>query len=279
MKVRKFKLINNDGAEYDLTTRSAFLHEPAGLGFSRDTTFQRLGNTHVILDDAFAQGEITGQVFFPEPGAYDRYFEFIRFCRNEPIYLLYKPAEREFRRQVILSDVGKEELGPGGLDITVMFKCLTLFYEQIMLYGDAADAEGGKTYNYRYDYKYSASSANTLVINSDSYGESPCCIYIYGEAVNPVWMHYVNNVLYATGSLQATIEEGQKLRIDTTEIPYSLTRVDMANRFIADVYGEADFSTQRFIQLQHGVNTISVSHDTATPLTVAMEARILYASV
>lgn len=279
MNIRNFRLINNDGKGYNLTTREHFLHDPSGLGYDKETEYQRLGNQYIVLDDAFAQGQVQGEVFFPQPNAYDKYFEFVRFCQNEPIYLLYKPAEKEYRRQVKLSNVGKEEIANGGLNVTAVFSCLTLFYEQFSIFGDASEATGGKTYNYKYDYRYSSMSANTLVLDSDSYAESPCAIYIYGEAVNPVWRHYVNNVLHATGSIRATIEAGQKLKIDTTEIPYSLTRVDMANRFIADVYGEGDFSTERFITLKHGKNTISVSHDTASPLTVAMDARILYASV
>ena len=279
MNIRNFRLFNNDGAEYNLTVRDHFLHTPAGLGYTKETEFQRLGDQYIILDDAFAQAQITGEVFFPNPKAYDKYFDFVRFCQNTPLYLLYKPSEREFRRVVRLGAVGKEELQAGGLNVTVSFDCLTLFYEQFNVFGDASEAENGKTYNYKYNYRYSSASANTIVLDSDSYAESPCAIYIYGEVVNPVWRHYVNNVLFATGAINATIEAGQKLKIDTTEIPYSLTRVDMANRFVADVYAEGDFSTERFITLRHGRNTISVSHDTASPLTVALEARIVYASV
>lgn len=279
MKIRNFRLINGDGVGYDLTTRSHFLHTPSGLGFQKDMTYQRLGNLYVVLDDAYAQGQIMGNVFFPNPNAYEKYYEFIRFCQNTPIRLLYKPSTKEYRRDVVLSSVAKEELSAGGLDVAVVFDCLSLFYEHFSLFGDKEDAETGKTYDYRYGYKYADSSTNSLLIDSDSYADSPCTIYIFGEAVNPVWRHYVDNVLVATGKLNATIENGQKLRIDTTQIPYSITRVDMSNRLIGDVYAYGDFSTERFIMLKHGKNTISVSHDAVAALSVSMEAQIVYASV
>lgn len=279
MNIRRFRLINKNGEGYDLTTRSHFLHTPYGLGFQRETEYQRLGNQYIILNDAFAQAQIQGEVFFPNPGAYTKYYEFVRFCQNAPLYLLYKPAGREFIRVVRLSYVEKTELEAGGLNIQVTFDALTLFYEQVSAFNDKAIAQTGKTFNYKYNYVYSGGALNTVTIQSDSYAESPCTVYIYGACENPVWSHYVNGVLEATGSLVGEIPDGQKLAIDTTEIPYSIKRVDMANQFVADVYGFADFSTERFITLKHGDNTISVQHSGADALTIAIEAQILYASV
>lgn len=279
MNVRKFRLINNNGEEYNLTTKSAFLHTPSGLGYRKDTTYQRLGNLHVVLNDAFEQGQIQAEIFFPEPNSYEKYFDFIRFCQNEPLYLKYKPAQKEYTRKIRIGEVDKTEIGPGGLNITIIFDCLTLFYESHQIYGDASEAEDGKIYTYRYPYRYATSASNTLEIVSDSYADSPCTIYIHGNCVNPVWRHYVNNILEATGAVYTTIPEGEKLAIDTTKTPYSLHRVDFANRLVADVYAASDFNTERFIMLKHGTNRITVSHDNANILTMALEAQIIYASV
>lgn len=279
MNIRRFRLINKNGEGYNLTTREHFLHTPMGLGFQKETEYRRLGNQYIILNDAFAQAQIQGDIFFPEPGAYNKYYEFVRFCQNTPLYLLYKPAGREFIRAVQLSYVEKTELEFGGLNIQVTFDALTLFYEQISAFNDKAIAITGKTFNYKYDYVYSGGALNTVTIQSDSYAESPCTVYIYGACENPVWYHYVDGILVATGALTGEIPDGQKLAIDTTNMPYSIKRVDMANRFVADVYGFADFSTERFITLKHGNNTISVQHSGADALTIAIEAQILYASV
>ena len=98
---------------------------------------------------------------------------------------------------------------------------------------------------------------NTLMIDSDSHGDSPCKVTVYGPCTNPVWKHYVNNVLYdpadadivllfhagqgkhrdrvpigryyvnnvlyETGRYEGNIPDGHKLVIDTTQIPYSIT--------------------------------------------------------
>lgn len=279
MNIRRFSLINFDGEEYGLTVRGHFLHGPGGLGFEKESEVRRLGSLYVILDDAFAQGHITGDVFFPSPGAYGKYFEFIRFCQNGPLTLAYSVEGQEYRRKVRLGSVEKGELSGGGLDVSVTFDALSLFYRHYSLFGGGDGAGGGKVYDYEYSYTYSDFAQNTLTISSDSYADSPCTIFIYGEAVNPSWRHYVDGELYATGAVSATIDAGQKLMIDTTEIPYSIARVDMANRMLGDLYAQGDFSTERFIMLRHGMNTVTVAHEAASALTLAMEAQIVYASV
>lgn len=279
MNIRKFRLINNDGEWYDLTTREHFLHSPSGLGYAKEEVFRQLGNLHVLLDDQFMQGEILGDVFFPHPKAYDKYFQFVRFCQNTPIYLEYTPTDKSYIREVRVSTVEKTELTTGGLNCPVTLHCLSLFYRREFINVEQGSTTGGKIYNYRYNYRYSASSPNSVTIESDSFAESPCAIYIYGEAVNPVWRHYVNNILVATGKVNGTIPSDQKLMIDTTQIPYSIKRLDMANRLVADMYALSDFSTDRFITLKNGRNVISVTHDGVNILRVLMEAHITYASV
>lgn len=279
MNIRKFKLIDANGVWYDLTVHEHFLHTPSGLGFQRDTTYQRLGTRFAVLDDAFAQGQIMGEVFFPHPKAYDKYFEFVRFCQNTPLYLVYNPNGVEYYREVRVSSVEKTELTIGGLNCPITLDCLSLFYKRELINADGKVLYGGKVYNYKYDYRYSTSMINTVEIQSNSYADSPCIIWIYGEAINPIWRHYVNNQLVATGSVNGEIPSGQKLVIDTTKTPYSITRQDLGNRLIADMYAASDFSTERFVFLKHGANRITVSHEGANALQVLMEGHIIYASV
>lgn len=280
MNIRKFRLVNNDGEWYDLTVRDHFLHAPSGLGYAKETAYRQLGNLNVILDDAFQQGQIMGEVFFPHPRAYDKYFDFVRFCQNLPLHLEYKPSDREYLREVRVSSLEKTELTVGGLNCPITLDCLSLFYRRELINADEGDpTASGKVYNYTYNYQYSASSPNSVAVDSNSYADSPCTIYIFGEAVNPVWRHYVNNVLVATGRVSGTIPPDQKLVIDTTQIPYSLKRLDLANRLVADMYAASDYSTERFIFLKHGANRISVTHDGVNLVRVLMEAHITYASV
>lgn len=64
---------------------------------------------------------------------------------------------------------------------------------------------GGKVYPYTYPYAYAEVSQNTLVIESDSYEDSPCKITIFGPCRNSVWKHYVDNELLEMGWYEGSI--------------------------------------------------------------------------
>lgn len=278
MKVRKFYITNSSGKRYELLTRQHFLHSPGGLGYKESTVYQQLGEQFAVVDDGFAQGEITGSVFFPQPNAYKKYFEFVQFCRNTPLYLSYHPTTSEYKREVRLDTIGKTEIEGPGLNCSVTFKALTLWYKKV---SDVNEGEGtdGKTYIYTYDYQYAANVANTVSFESDAFDDSPIKLTIFGECTNPRWQHYVDNVLVATGAVTGTVQEGMKLVVDTTQIPYSIKQYDSLNQEVLDMYPLSDFGTQRFLMAKKGKNRISVSHSSADVLRVMVEANISYASV
>ena len=53
----------------------------------------------------------------------------------------------------------------------------------------------------------------------------------------------------------------------------------MAGNVIVDLYQSSDFGTERFVNLQYGQNTISVSGDSADPIPLQVEAMIEYDTV
>lgn len=279
MRVRKFKLINEYGHSYELLTRKSFLHSPSGLGYKEATLYQRLGEQHAVVDDGFEQGNPKGYIFFPEPNAYEKYFEFVQFCRNTPLYLHYTPHQQEYIMRVRLDQIDKTEIQAGrGLNCAVSFLGETMWYRRVSDINEGI-ASQGKVYTYTYDYVYGENAANTVHFDSDSFDESPIKLTIFGGCTNPRWQHYVDNVLVATGGVNGTINDGMKLVVDTTRIPYSIKEFDSANQEILDMYSFSDFSTDRFLIGRRGRNRITVSHSSPDALMVAVEANISYASV
>ena len=159
-----------------------------------------------------------------------------------------------------------------------MFAAQGLYYKSVNKYSNTLSI-GGKIYPYTYDYAYSDVSYNSVEIESDSYEDSPCRITIQGPCINPVWKHYVNNVLYETGAYMGTVSADHKLVIDTTKLPYSITERGAGDDVVADRYQLCDFTTERFFHLQHGANRISVSHEGINTLNVIVEGRISYETV
>lgn len=277
--MRTFTLLDKDGVSYNLTEKTAaFLYNVEGLGYTRDVEYQQIGDRYESIRNNLAQGVIEGVIRFQNPDAYQKYFAFVQFCQNAPLRLVYTPVATQFYRDGMVTSISKTEGADGVLSCTIQFSASSPFYKVLYEYNPGV-ITGGKTYSYEYNYLYSNSIAGTVVMNNDSYLSCPTKITIYGYAVNPTWRHYVNNVLVSTGKVNATIEDGHKLVIDTTTVPYSIKQFDMSNALISDLYQLSDFSTGRFVNLLNGRNTISVAHDGSSLLKLGVEARISYASV
>lgn len=277
--MRTFKIYNNDGLAYDLTeTRTGFFYNVAGLGMDIETSFQRIGERYEIINSALEQADIQGIVRFFQPGAYAQYFAFAQFVQNTPLYLEYAPEHGTFTRRGVVTRIGKSESNDGQLIAEVTFKAITPWYKRFAETNEGMTS-GGKTYDYSYDYTYSNSAAQSIEIESDSYQPCPVIITIHGYALNPTWRHYLNGELVATGAITGEIEEGNKLVIDTTSMPYTIREYDANGQLVADMYQSSDFSTYRFITLGYGRNVISVGQSAVNAIRMSVEALIEYATV
>ncbi len=277
--MRKFKIVNGEGKTFELNEKAAFLHSVDGFGYTDSTQFEQIGTDFIPLEEEFSQGEISGSIFFGGVDAYTKYREFARFVRATPLTLVYE-LDEIYKVPVRLTEIRKSELITGGvgLNCEVRFLATGLFYKSVIKYSDTIYI-GGKIYPYEYTYSYADISQNTLMIDSDSYVDSPCKITIYGPAINPVWKHYVNNELFETGAYHGTIPDDHKLVIDTTSIPYSITERGVSDEVVADRYQLCDFTTERFFILKHGQNRISVVHEGLNSVNMMVEGKINYETV
>lgn len=279
MGVRHFSLVNSSGASYDLTNRDVFLYEPSGLGFQEETSYQRFGEKHKAIRSMLQQGVPSGKIFFSNPDAYEKYYRFALFCQEAPLTMIYRVRDIEYRRKVRVSKLTKTQLEDGQeLRCEVEFTALGLFYRSISAYNAGGHGEG-KTYPYTYNYRYSDGASQTVRISSDSHMYSPVILTIYGPARNPVWRHYVNNKLVASGRATCEVRNGNRLIIDSSDIPYRIVEVDSGGAVVEDRYSFSDFETERFLFLQYGENRISVSHGGTNDLRIAAEGMIEYAAV
>lgn len=277
--MRKFRIINGEGDSFSLNEKDSFFHSVGGFGFNDSTQYEKIGTEYIPLEEEFAQGEITGSIFFGGNNAYEKYREFARFVRAIPLTLVYE-LDETYKVPVRLVELNKSELIDGGIGLNceVRFSATGLFYKAVTKYSDTLYI-GGKIYPYTYTYSYADISANTLEIFSDSYIDSPCKITIYGPAINPIWKHYVNNELLEIGKYEGTIPADHKLVIDTTSIPYSITERGVSDEIVADRYQFCDFTTERFFILKHGSNRISVTHDGLNSVNMMVEGKINYETV
>ena len=289
MNVRTFTLVNNNGISYDMQTRQRFIVNPSGLGYEESTNYQDFGAHYTPLDEGLAQGVINASIVctgLTRSEIYSKFFEFAKFARCNPLTIQYTPIFDTFMRSCRIMKLDKSEITNGVLTVDVKLACITPWYKTKSDYNSGV-AGGGKQYalqeselyGYNYDYTYSDNILQSVTIDNDGFEESPCKFIIYGYAVNPVWNHYVNGELFATGKADITVAANHKLVIDTTTIPYTMRELDMTNNLIRDCYQLSDFSTERFIRLQPGKNRISLSHSGSNIVQVAVDAQIEFAAV
>lgn len=277
--MRKFELTDASGHSYDLFSKDNFFYEPKGLGFETDNEMLTVNNRKIILNKKYEDGEVRGMIFFKSPNAYQNYYDFVRFCTNDPLYLGYTTFDT-FKAQCTVTKITKTELELGGvgLQCEVTLGLLGMWYKDVYKYNQGV-ISGGKTYSYEYDYTYSDDIAMSISVQSDSYVDSPCKLEIYGPITNPTWTHLVNSVQEATGAYTGTVPSNHKLVIDTTQFPYSILELDMANQLVADRYSLCDFSTDRFLFMQYGNNRVTIGADSVNAVPIGLEVQLSYASV
>lgn len=277
--MRTFRLYDNDGNRYNVTSKDhLFFYKIDGLGFTQEVEFQRIEDRYALLNNYIAQNKITGIIRFWKPQAELQYFNFAQFCQNQPIMMDYNNNYGTYSRRGLITKIERSDGNGNPLEIKIEFTAETPWFKTVSEYNEGTIV-GGKVYDYTYDYTYSDSVVNTVSIDSDSYQSSPVRLVIFGEAVNPTWRHYLNNVLVSTGKVNGTVLANHRLIIDTTTIPYGIKQVDALGNLISDMYQQSDFSTSRFVRFGHGRNTVTFGADNTNVLNVGVEAEIEYATI
>lgn len=305
--MRTFLLIDKNGTSYDITVKkSAFFYGVTGLGYEKETEFQRIKERFALLKKDFVQQKIIGTVKFWQPDAEADYFNFAQFCQNSPLKMVYNPNSGSvissgvdkayvegttlflpskylsfdnYYRDGYITKIERSDGVGDSLVVQIEFTSTTPWYKQISQYNMGGQSQGSKKYNYKYSYNYGGGVTNTVSVESDSRQLSPAKIVIIGPATNPSWSHYVEGVLVSSGKLNGTVLANHRLVIDTTTIPYSIKEFDAYGNFVADMYQQSDFSTERFVRIQYGKNMISVSSEEENEIGIGVEAQIEYATV
>lgn len=275
--MRTFELINADGASYNLTEAgTAFFYGVDGLGYSYDDTYRQQLNRHVRTSHKLAQGSITGTVRL-WGDVYSAYYAFTRFLQRGPLSLVYQsPAGRFFRRGYV-TEVTKSE-GNNPRACTVTFAATTPWLRELTQTSVTTEVDA-LTFDFTLPATFGGGTPGTVSIWSDSYADegSPTRLIIQGPCSNPVWRLYNGGEQVATGAYEGTIQEGQRLVVDAIHYTAELQTTD--GTLVQDAYPLMDYSTERFVRLLPGDNSVSVSADGGARPVITVEAELEYATV
>lgn len=251
--MRKFAIYNSVGDSYELNNVKNFFHNPSGLGFVRTAEYIKIGNIYEIVQDNFEQPAPSGQICFKDEKtspAYSKYAEFVRFLQKLPLTLVYR-SDKNHKIDVAPEVIEKTEISrPLGLNITISFKALSLWYDEIEEQG-----------------------TSSVKILSDSTKGCACHIEITGALTSPTWIQTLNGVQIATGQVNTNIGAGETLHIRSDTNPYQIYKESNGTK--TDLYALSNFSTKRFITLEEGENVISCSGAES----IKVKARLSYETV
>ena len=253
--MREFSISNKSGEVYNLNNLRNFMHDPTGLGFVRSSSYTQIGDRYEILRDSFEQATPSGMIRFknePQNSAYDKYMKFTRFLQDIPLTLHYR-SNKHHMIDVVADILQKTEYTKalGGLDVALSFRALSKWYDEV------EDAGTTKASLY-----------------SDTRNDGPCHIEITGVLTDPVWIQKVNGVQIMSGKVTASIASGETLHIRTDTNPYQMYKTDGSGT-VTDLYGSSDFSTERFVLLEYGENSIECTG----AASVKVRGRLYYETV
>ena len=311
--MRYFKLINSSGATLDITTQQLFFNEVSGLGFDEETSFRHVGEVWWLNTASYRQQVIKGKLLFNCIGGadpYTEYLKFVRFIQKVPLTMLYYPNDltgKEYRRTVRVTKLEKSEINQYGvIEENIEFTAYTPWYEIREFRNSAGEAYNGAwiwgdgnqhppvafppTPVGKTPTRFGGRETRWITVNLDSDTPSPAKLVIFGPVSDPVWMHYVDNEIVATGEFlgRVSIGDDEALVVDNTDEigrinVYSVyTDLDGVTRIgapLRDLYQNRNFNTKCFITLRAGDNRITLSSSNTGSIRILLEGHIYNATV
>lgn len=220
--VREFKLVNEKGQEYSLMDIENYclLTDPSGLGFSYYTEYEQLGNTFISNLRRIEQGQLNGIVNFLK---YDNYKNLVDFIeQSETLRFSYKvpltDGVKEYFKDVQIQSLSKTEIQPNSvMSETIVFDCLSLWYEEKTVVYNIEPQENELRWNFTWDSRFGDYSTRNLDYINKGHVEAPILVEMNGQLVNPKIELYVEGQLYQSVQFSTTIAEYEKLLYGTKE--------------------------------------------------------------
>lgn len=272
MEFRLFKLINEVGAEYDLTDQNHFFASPDGLGFEREFSVMQTGDAFVSLENKLRQQKITGEIIFLD---YERYSEFSKFIAGQLLTIAYCPAGMTtwYYRSCKVVSLKKSEISSstGRLHCNVDFICFSQWYERVSAERTIYEVSENSVFPLTFPFTFADRNINEVILNNTNSSEAPCRIEILGPCSNPRWSLFRDGKEILNGKVSVFLEEGDSLIVDSNVETMRIVKVTDGEE--SDAYQCSDFSTNRFVYAPPGESLLRFYTDSDDVLDVTVEVR------
>ena len=220
--VREFKLINEKGQEYSLMDirNYCLLTEPSGLGYEYSTEYEQLGNTFISNLRKIEQGQIDGIANFINYDNYKKLVDYIE--QSEKLKFSYKVplinGIKEYFKDVQIRKLTKTQIQTNGIiSETIVFDCLSLWYEENTIIYDIQSLENEIRWDFRWDSNFSDYNSRNLSFINEGHVDAPILVEIKGSLLNPKIELYIEGQLYQSVTFNTEITQYEKFLYGTKE--------------------------------------------------------------
>jgi len=259
MKIRKFKMINSLGNEWNLMRKDSFLYSPEGLGVSKENEYIRIGSTYELIQSLTAQKSVNFNMLFK---SYSVYSDFADFIVYTPLKIAYMPLDEWVYIDGEITSMEKTEIDGDvrRLICPCVFTASSMWYIPRAAQKTADDVQNAKKYNYTYNYAYADELNGYIRINNKGSEDSPAKITIFGPITDPAWYVSVNNTVVASGAITADIPEGHKVVINSKDGDLEIAEyIISTNRRLRNLYQYTDFDRETFVLFPPGNSVLFIS--------------------
>ena len=230
MDYRKFWLKNSLGNLYHFTEDvNIFLENPAGLGFRRDYSVLKVGNSELVTSQEFQLTDVTGDLLFMQNtnGAkYQAYQDFIQFAKYKPLELHYQTPNNlgSYHCDVLFTVATKTEVdnSSGVLTVPITLHRLTewLTDEDTVFNLDNNPIGDGKSYDLSYNYSYSGTNLQGTTLTNNGTDDVGFVLEVFGEIQNMQFTLSQGGEVYGICKINGTYDYVMIDSVERTEQIY-----------------------------------------------------------
>ena len=242
----------------------ALLLEPAGLGFSMNNKYTRVGHRYMLTDSNIDQSEISGKLIFD---GYEGFRDFANYsARSGSLKLLYRCADGDgwYYRDIDVEELEKGEITDEKvLECPVTLVCRTLYYQDDTITYIVAATAMDRRYSIPYPNRYSDFSERMDILTNDGHIPAPVTCVISGYCENPrIQLMEGENAIYDI-MFPVTLQEGESVEYSSMDGAARVEKVN-ANGTRTNLVNELDLENDNWIRVPIGSYTLRFSSDTGT---------------
>lgn len=161
---------------------------------------------------------------------YDNYKNFVDFIEEAEILqfaykIPFKSGSKEYLKDVNIQSLTKSQIQTNGIiSETIIFDCLSLWYEQITKVHTIEPQTDEIRWDFRWDSRFTDYNTRSLNYINKGHVEAPILVEMYGYLVNPKIELYVEGKLYQSVPFTVDIAEYEKLLYGTKENDFYINK-------------------------------------------------------